>query len=140
MLKTIILLSFISLVVSENTTISLTRNKKCYYKRSESDKKVINLFATVRNGEKDTWEYELAECEYGLCRDWWGNEVLDYCKASKDHCEDYREGLCRGDEWKIGDWSFGQWVVWIVIIIVVYSLSYQVCVGERETGKKRVYN
>lgn len=138
MLKTIILLSFISLVVSENTT-SLSRNNKCYYKRSESDKEVIDLFAKV-TGEDGTEKYVLGKCEYGLCRDWWGNEVLDYCKESVDNCKDYKEGLCRGDAGHVEDWSPWQWVAWACIIIASCCLCCSIFGGELNNRYSRINN
>ena len=128
MLKAIILLSFISLVVSENTTEPKYQGTHgaCAYKRSASDNKVLDLFVKFEGGD---WVLGQCDEDDDACRDWWNNEVLDFCKESEDHCKDYTEGNCKGGLWKFGDWYFWKWLVWIVIVIVSVCLCRSLCHG-----------
>lgn len=109
MLRTIILLSFISLVVSENTT-NTTKPKyqgthgACAYKRSASDNKVLDLF--IKEGE----DWILGQCsdEDDSCRNWLSASILEFCERSEDNCKNYETGTCKTAD--IGHWE-GQWLL-----------------------------
>ena len=129
MLRTIILLSFISLVVSENTT-NTTEPKyqgthgACAYKRSASDNKVLDLF--IKEGEN----WVLGQCseDDDSCRDFIGGSLFEICERSEDNCKDYKEGTCKTANFE--DWT-GQWL--FVAIGILACCCY--CCRNPEEGK-----
>ena len=93
MLRTIILLSFISLVVSENTT-NTTEPKyqgthgACAYKRSASDNKVLDLF--IKEGE----DWVLGQCsrDEDECRNWLSASILNFVNGLKTTVKTTKQG------------------------------------------------
>ena len=121
MLKTIILLSFISLVISENTTNTTELKYQgthgaCAYKRSASDKKVLDLFVKFEGGD-----WVLGQCDENddSCRDFIGGSILEFCEQSEDNCKDYKEGTCKTTNFE--DWT-GQWVIIVSVMFVCCCL------------------
>lgn len=119
MLRTIILLSLLSFVMSE---MAADRGKACAYKRETSGNREVQLF--VKNATSDEWVLGYCKGEATACRDWWGNGLYKVCKEATDGCKEYKEGKCRGDEWSIDDWSVPQWIIWFIIVLCVVGCSY----------------
>ena len=119
MLRTILLLSLLSFVMSEKAA---EHGEACAYKRETSGNMEVQLF--VKNATSDKWVLGYCKGETMACRDWWGNGLYKACKEDKDGCEEYKKGTCRGDEWAVGDWSPWQVVIWIIIVLSTLGCSY----------------